>query len=236
MTGMLTEQRRNKKGLPLRRRSQLFVGERKLVIRYRRAGRTSMPRALRSCDQVLLPVGTRGNRPYKTMVFRHLLPQVLKKLERVHFPDHSVCVGVVAPQLTPEVKKAFYQTLWVAGNCIICTESRDESWADNLMDEYGLTALSTANQALLKQADLVLCFQDPNLLIRQCKQGAVVLNFSDIPMQVHYGRIVVEGVETKTIPNLFEELPQDADWTAFCGCFLPELKDELQLKQIHYAS
>lgn len=236
MQGMLTEQKQTKSGERLRRRTLLSVGKERLLIRYRRPKQAALPRSLRSCEPILYPFGHPENRIWALRMFRFFLPRVLKKLERIYFPEHSVCVAVVSPQLSSDVRQAFLLTLPIAGNCIICTEDvSGEEWTAELMDEYGLTAIAAPQHTLLRQADLVLAFSDPNEWIRRCKQDAVVLNLSETPMNVHYGRIVIDGVEVKPIPRLFEQLPSDGDWTAFCGCFLPELEEVLQLKQPLYA-
>ncbi|MBO4954314.1 MAG: hypothetical protein J6D04_04130 [Clostridia bacterium] len=236
MVGMLTEQRQNKLGKKMCRRSNEKVGAKPLLIRYRRTTKTTLPRRLQSCETVLFPMGCPQNRPWQLLVFEYFLSAVLEKLERIYFPDRGVCVALVAPKLSDREWQAFVRTFWFAGNCIICTEDlQKEEWADRLMDDYGLTAISTSNYALLKQADVLLTFKDPNPWIRQCKQNAVVLNLSETPMCIHYGRIVIDGVEVKPLPEWLEKLPLDADWTAFCGCFLSELSDRLHLKHPLYA-
>ena len=236
MVGMLTEQRQNKLGKKMRRRSNESVGVKSLLIRYRRVGKKALPRRLQSCESVLYPTGSPENRLWHLRAFEYFLSAVLEKLERIYFPDRSVCVALVTPQLTEREWQAFVRTFWFAGNCIVCTkDQKQEEWVDGLMDDYGLTAVATSNYALLKQADVILAYEDPNMWIRQCKQNAVVLNLSEFPMNIHYGRVVIDGVEIKPLPEWLEKLPSDVDWTAFCGCFISELSDCLHLKQPLYA-
>lgn len=236
MQGMLTEQKQNRKGERLRRRTVLRIGEEWLMVRYRRPGRTALPRSLRQCETLLYPAGHPQNRVWSLSAFRFFLPQVFRKLERIYFPERCIGVALVAPTVTTDIRVALTQTLSFAGNYFIFTEdSAGETLIAELMDEYGLPAVLAEQKGLLRQADLVLTFENPNPWIRRCKSEAIILNLSDTETEIPYGRIVIDGVAIKPIAGLFELLPQDGDWSAFCGLYLPELREQLQLKHPVYA-
>lgn len=236
MEGMLTEEKRTCGGARLHRRTVLTIGERRLMIRRKRSSAHSLPRGLRSCETLLYPKGDFKNRIYSVQAFQFFLPQILSKLEQIYFPDKSVCVALVTQTVTPLARKLLNQTLFCACNCLICTgDSQGETLAEELMEEYGIPAVFTENHTLLKQADLVLAFENPNRFIRRVNADGIVLNLSEYSTQVHYGRTVVEGVEIKPIEELYDRLPSDVDWTAFCGIYLEELQDQMQLKHPIYA-
>lgn len=236
MQGILTDEKENRSGQRLRRRTVIPVGGQSILIRRRRPKQTALPRSLRRCDVVLYPNGDPQNRRYALAPFRFFLPQILSRLERVYFPDRSICVALVTETLTPDARTALIQTLSFAGNCLVCTEDRaGESLMAELMDEYGLPSVATTQLHVLRQADVVLAFEDPNRWLRRCRSDALILNLSPTSVGVNYGRIVVEGVELKPLPELYDRLPADADWSAFCGLYLAELRENLRLKHPVYA-
>ena len=143
---------------------------------------------------------------------------------------------MVAERLSQDISQALENSFFLAGHCVICTEDEaGEEWSERFMDEYGLTALATQTHRLLKQADLVLGFDDPNLWLSDCKTKSVILNFSNTFTETCCGRTVVEGVSVLPVPELLSALPKDVDWTAFCGCFLSELTGMLTIDRLLYA-
>lgn len=235
MQGILTEEKQSQNGQHLSRRKVLSFNDEILLIRRGRAS-SALPRALQRCSTVLYPNGFLQNREYALIPFRFFLPQILSKLERIYFRDRCISVALVTPVIDANAKNALIQTLTFAGNCLICTKDpHREIVAAELMDEYGLPALLTTQKKSLKQADILLTFEDPNAWIRQCKSEAVILNLSKAPVKINYGRMIVEGVELKPIPSLWDPLPKDVDWTAFCGLNLPALQEQLELRHPIYA-
>lgn len=234
MQGMLTETKLSRDGKRLRRRTLIQVGEAILTVRHYHPYRKSLPRIIRNCEQVLYPQGDARNRIFTLPLFQHFLPDVLGRLERIYFPDRCITVALVSKTFSAPAKTALMQTLSFAGNCILCTENGG-NFAIELLDEYGLPAVATTERNLLRQAELVLAYDDPNEWVRLCSPNAIILNLSSQPMGVHYGRTVIDGVEAKPLSDLLNRLPEDADWNAFCGLFLNQLKDRLVLKHPLYA-
>lgn len=234
MQGMLTETKVSRDGTRLHRRTLIQVGEETLTVRRYHPNRKALPRAIRNCDHVLYPRGCAQNREASLPLFQYFLPDVLGRLERIYFPDRCVTVALVSKELSSAAKNALMQTLAFAGHCILCTENGDDL-ASELLDEYGLAAVATPELRLIRQAELVLAYDDPNEWIRLCNPNAIVLNLSPDSMGVHYGRTVIDGVEPKPLPEYSERLPEDGDWSAFCGLFLNQLKDRLSLKHPLYA-